>query len=113
MALQVQQQMLVPTHRDIAQTEAALASLYMSVDENDRAARHGLKAVQLMKAVFPANTRAPMIAHMQLSLAKLAPQCRGQGLASRVMTAVLEGRACLDLMYGSAWQSLLARAEPR
>ncbi|KAK9802727.1 hypothetical protein WJX73_002101 [Symbiochloris irregularis] len=104
--LKVQQEMLVPTHRDIAQTESSLGSLYAACGEPDEAAKHGLKAIELMKAVFSTNTRAPMIAFLQFSLRMLVPECEDQTVAERVSTALQEAKDCLNLMYGNAWDEL-------
>ena len=91
----------MPTHRDVAAAEIALSSVYLTLESGEQAAEHGLKAVELMQAVYPAT--AATIAYMQLSLEDCLQLCNDRILQMQLMASLDDAKQKLTLHYGTAW----------
>ena len=73
----------------------------MTAQKPDLAVKHGLEAVELMKAVYP-SARQPAIAHMQQSLAQLHDTCEDAGLLARLGQAIIESAVTMTVHYGDS-----------
>lgn len=99
---QVQREILVPNHRDLTQTELSLSCAYITMEDGERAAQHGLRVVKQMKKQYP--LAAPAISYMQLSLRDSMERCRDRGLREQMLDNIKEAEEKLTLQYGEAWR---------
>ena len=97
----MQHRILVPTHHDIATAYTGLSSCYMTMYANETAAEHGIKALDLMKAVFPG--KAPIIANMALSFAELIPLCADSRLKARLVAEVVDAKRTMKMHYDDVY----------
>ena len=92
------------THRDIATSELNYSSALLTMNEGGRAAKHGLKAMQTSRSVFPSPAQAPVLANRQLSLQRCLEFCSDERLRAEIIAGAQAAEESLDLLFGDAWR---------